>query len=103
MFKSYRDISKMGWGRNAEEKDITLEQINAGSLMRIADASERMAQRHTDLIRERDRLDGEVNRLNKMCDRLSRSNAALRGHLKHIKGKNNAAQKITPVMDSVKP
>ena len=32
----------------------TVEHINAGSLQRIADATELMARRHLDLIRERD-------------------------------------------------
>ncbi len=39
----------------------TVEHINAGSLQRIADATELMARRHLDLIRERDEYERRYN------------------------------------------
>lgn len=85
MSKSYRDASKMNWVRSDESDHFTLEQINAGSFMRIADATEKMAQLHTDLIRERDFFEKECARLRNIRATLERSNAALRGHIKRIK------------------
>lgn len=50
MSETLRGHSKKTWAAG----DNTLASINAGSLQRIADATEKMAQRHTDLIRERE-------------------------------------------------
>jgi len=87
MAKSYREASKIEWVRSDENNHFTLEQINAGSFMRIADATEKMAQRHTELIRERDFFEKECTRLRGIRATLERSNAALRGHIKRVKNK----------------
>lgn len=84
-FKSYRDGSRINWGSN--KPGMTLEQINTGCLLRIADASEKMALRHADLIRDRDYFERECRRLESENDALRRSNASLRGHLKRAKAK----------------
>ena len=52
--------------------------------MRIADAVEKMAERHAELIQERDYFKGKVEELQAIRARLKRSNAGLRGHLKRI-------------------
>jgi hypothetical protein len=46
-----------------------------------------MAERHTELIRQRDYFEGEVKRLRAIREHLERSNASLRGHLKRMKKK----------------
>lgn len=53
--QSYRDKSRLDWGKDESQGALTLEQINCGAILRIADATEKMAQRHTQLIEERDR------------------------------------------------
>jgi hypothetical protein len=45
----FRHASRTNWASSN-----SVEHINAGSLQRIADAAEKMAQRHTELIRDRD-------------------------------------------------
>lgn len=85
MFKSYREGSKENWGVN--DREPTIEQINAGSLMRIADAVEKTALRHTELIEQRDRFERWYKAAQKRVEYLERSNAALRGHLKRAKAK----------------
>ncbi len=81
---SYRDDSRINWGSNCDGR--TIEQINCGSLMRIADATEKMAQRHTELIRDRDFYEQRYRETIAECQRLARSNAALRGAMKRLKG-----------------
>lgn len=56
-FKSYREGSRTNWGSNSDSDALTLEQINCGALLRIADATELMAKRHTDLINQRDQYE----------------------------------------------
>ena len=87
-FKSFREESKEDWGEISNERVCpTIEQINAGCLMRIADASEKMAQRHTELIEQRDSFERRYKTEQKRVEHLERSNASLRGHLKRAKAK----------------
>lgn len=83
-FRGYRQASRTDWG-NQETQGMTLAQINTGAMLRIADATEKMAERHTELIRQRDYFEGEVKRLRAICEHLERSNASLRGHMKRAK------------------
>jgi predicted nuclease with TOPRIM domain len=87
MFKSYREGSKTNWGSETGSEGMTLEQINTGCLLRIADATDKMAQRHTELIEQRDRFERWYKNEQKRVEYLERSNAALRGHLKRAKVK----------------
>lgn len=48
--KTNREISLANYTPN----NVTWEMVNVGSLQRIADATEKMAQRHTDLMRDLD-------------------------------------------------
>lgn len=48
-FKSYRQESKTDWGTNDNSSQLTLDQINSGALLRIADATELMASNYTQL------------------------------------------------------
>lgn len=80
----YREASRIFWG-NEESEGLTLEQINTGAVLRIADATEKMAQRHTELIRDRDYYKGKAERLDVECNRLSRRVAALRGVITRMK------------------
>lgn len=65
----------------------TLEAMNAGSLQRIADATEKMALRHTELIRDRDMYErwysDEVTRRKSLERQLS----AAKGQITKLKRK----------------
>lgn len=43
-FKNYRDATKANWGTSDDK--LTLEQVNTGCLLRIADAIEKMASNY---------------------------------------------------------
>lgn len=81
-WKSYKDESRVDWGTG---NIMTIEQINTGALLRIADAVEKMAQNYDGLIRDRDYYKRESRERGLTIDRLKKSNAALRGHLKRRK------------------
>lgn len=80
---SYRADSRINWGSDREGR--SLEQINCGALLRIADATEKMAQRHTDLIRARDYYERRYYEIDAECNKLHRSNTALRAYIKRLK------------------
>lgn len=84
--RGYRKASRIDWG-DEEHKGCTLEQINTGAFLRIADATEKMAERHTELMRQRDYFESKVKQLQAIREHLERSNASLRGHLKLAKKK----------------
>jgi hypothetical protein len=65
---------------------ITREDINAGSLQRIADAVEAVAKNYTAIINERERLKQRLANEEACSARLVRSNNALRGVIKRMKG-----------------
>lgn len=75
-----REASRKDWGGNN-----TVADINAGSLQRIADATELMAKRYTELIDERDRLKRWADEARDRAYRVERSNAALRGVVTRLK------------------
>ena len=58
----------------------TIEQINCGSLQRIADAAEKMALRHTELIAEFDtmgkKLSAAKGQITKLKKKMAEINAA---------------------------
>lgn len=63
----------------------TWQEVRDGALLRIADATEKMAQRHTELMRERDYYEQLANSRAEHIRRLERSNAALRGVIARMK------------------
>lgn len=84
--KSYREQSRnINWGTDKTGNSLTLEQINCGSLLRIADAAEIMAKNHQQLIDERDRYKQWYEQERKTNQRLLNSNAGLRGYIKRLK------------------
>jgi len=71
----------------ADEVGFSNDDLKTGCLMRIADATEAMALRHTELIKQRDKFERWYNDERKRRWHLERSNAALRGHIKRLKNK----------------
>ena len=44
MFKNYKQESRKDWGTNQDSELLSIEQINLGAILRIADATEAMAK-----------------------------------------------------------
>lgn len=88
---SLRDESRVNYRVRGER--ASTDELRTGALQRIADATEAMAKRHTELIRERDSF---MSLYYAACERetkLSRSNAALRGQITRLRKKLAAAMK----------
>ncbi|WP_033839541.1 hypothetical protein [Bordetella bronchiseptica] len=83
MSTSLIDQSRKNWFIQGDS--ATLEQINTGSLQRIADATENMAQRHIELIRERDMYKSMYERSATTIKQLVSSNSSLRGHITKLR------------------
>ena len=79
-----KDESRKNWTHD-ESKNVTFSEINTGALLRIADAVEKMAERYTELIRDKEFLEVRVKGLRERNEFLERSNASLRGHLRSAK------------------
>jgi len=75
-----KDVSRQEW--NGER---TKEDINAGSLQRIADATEKMAQSYVALIEERERYKRWYENQRDLVQIERRSNSALRGVITKLK------------------
>lgn len=69
-----REASRSNWNAGT-----SVEAINAGSLQRIADATELMAKRHTELIAERDRFERYYRSEQACSQRLARQLSAAKG------------------------
>lgn len=78
--KSYRTESKDDWGTTSEGP-LTLEQINTGALLRIADAVEVMAKRYVDLIMDKERAEARAAVLQSRIDKEEHRVRGLRGAL----------------------
>ena len=76
--KSYKAESRRDWG-TSDDANLTLDQIKAGALLRLADATEVMAKNHQALIDERDSYQRRYESAIRREDELIRSNRSLRG------------------------
>jgi len=80
-----REASKRDW--NCDDSSAVMQsEIDGGSLQRIADAVEAMAQYHVHLIRDLEEYKGKYRVEQARCVRLLRSNAGLRGVITKMKG-----------------
>lgn len=84
MSRNLRDESRKTWTINGDSAP-TLEQINMGSLLRIADASEAMAKNHVQLQRDRDMYFKWYEREYENRLKLERQINALRGVITKMK------------------
>jgi len=86
--RNYREQSRdVQWGTTNDGAGLSIEQINCGSLLRIADASEKMAQRYTELIDKASRLEKANNSLYAQNRQQERSMSALKGQITKLKRK----------------
>jgi hypothetical protein len=89
----YRSESRKDYGRarNSLESGVTFEEVNAGSLMRIADATELMARNHAELLAERDRYQRWYNEEVVRREQRDRTIRGLRGVITRMKRKHEGA------------
>jgi hypothetical protein len=88
IFKSYRKESKIDWGTDKPiNESLNNEQLKLGAILRIADATEVMAKRHTELIADRDLYKRWWEDERKKTERLQRQVNAYRGLVKKMKAK----------------
>lgn len=86
MSKSFRDHSKTDWGSNTNEFP-GLERINAGSLQRIADATEAMAKNYIEQQQSLEYYRNRSRRLEAENQHLRNSRAAIKAHNTRLKQK----------------
>lgn len=85
-FKSYRNESRADWGIE-QDGSLTIEQINCGAILRIADATEKMAESYDRVRNQRDYYESRAKSLGAEVDRLVRQRNALRGVITKLKRK----------------
>ncbi len=83
----YRERSKLNWGTK-EGENLTIEQVNCGAILRIADATEKMAHSYVQLIEDRDYYKRRYEEELASGKRMSRQIAALKGHINRMKKEN---------------
>lgn len=88
MGENIKTMSRKEWSHDAN----SLEAINAGSLQRIADATEKMAQRHTELIRQRDDFERSANYWRGQSDQKDFNIRSLKGQVTKLRKKLAAAE-----------
>lgn len=96
-FANFQEISRRQWGKTSSPGTAhSVEEIQLGCMLRIAEATEAMAKEHTKLIRERDFYDAGYKQRGAQIEQLSRSNAALRGTITRLKKQLAAAKQVAP-------
>lgn len=83
-FKNFREESKKQYGADQNEV-LNIEELNAGSLLRIADATELMASNYLQMQRDMERLKIMLDREKEKNERLKATVAALCGHVTRLK------------------
>ncbi|NMU88369.1 hypothetical protein HGQ98_00500 [Achromobacter ruhlandii] len=81
MSKTLTELSRSTW--TTENPDMGA--INAGSLQRIAAATEKMAERHTELIRQRDSFEKAAHYWREKSDIKDRRIASLKGQITKLR------------------
>lgn len=88
VFKTYRDESRKNYGRELEQSvGMHDESIKLGAILRIADATEKMAQRHTELIAQRDQFERWYEREKRTSELLRKQRNAYKGQITKLKKK----------------
>lgn len=85
-FKSYRQESKINYGRN-QDGGATIEQLNCGALMRIADATEKMCLDREKLERDYQYMRADRDTYRQLYERECRKSAARAGVITRMKRK----------------
>lgn len=80
--KDYREHSRARWMTT----DPSMEAVQVGALQRIADATEKMAQRYEDLVRDRDQWKRVAEVRADRISELKFSIRSLRGVITRMRG-----------------
>lgn len=87
--KSFRQESRSDYGVTASENyNLTNEQLQLGALLRIADASEKMATNYTDLQNRMDWYKRQYENAVRRSEKLQRQVNAYKGIVKKLKKKS---------------
>lgn len=88
--RSYREESRKNYGRTNLADGVGMDDsgLRLGAILRIADATEKMAQRHTELIAERDRFYHYWLEAQESSARQSKRISALKGQITKLKKKD---------------
>lgn len=79
-FKSYKKESRSDWGAELpEDQKLSMDQIQLGCILRIADATEAMAKNHTQLQADLDWYKRQYNSYKERLEASENSNRSLRG------------------------
>lgn len=81
MSKTFTELSRSAW--TTEKPDVGA--INAGSLQRIAAATEKMAERHAELIRQRDEFERSANYWRSQYEQKDFSIRSLKGQITKLR------------------
>ena len=87
-FKKFRDESRREYGTETEG-GVSLDQMNAGSLQRIADATDVMAQNHI-------RLQSDLAQYKRWYNEEREQNRQLERRIRSLKGVITRLRKTTP-------
>lgn len=90
MSESLKDKSRRNWSNDNNSN----ENIQLGCMLRIADATEKMAQRHTDLIRERDTYNRWYDEEAQRRKTIERQLSAAKGQITKLKKQLAAAKEV---------
>ncbi len=82
-FKSYADRSRRDWGHSDEK--TTIEEIQLGATLRIADAVEKVAQNYDSLLRAKRSAEESRDHWRKRAEQLERQRRSLRGTITRMK------------------
>lgn len=93
-FQDYREKSRQSWG-TSRDRSPSLEEINTGAILRIADAVEKTASSYDNMRTDRDNWKRRYEETLACTNRLVRRVSALKGIITKMK-KQPAAQKGTP-------
>ena len=86
MENNWKKISKVEWATlGQDDSNDTREKVKLGSLQRIADACELMAQNHAELIRDRDNFKRWYEEGKADLQRAENSNRSLRGQITKLR------------------
>lgn len=90
-FKSFKESTKSVSFGKQDDKELTLEEINTGAILRIADATEKMASNYTEMESNLEYFKDKCRRDAAKRASLERSNSSLKGHITRLKKviKNN--------------
>lgn len=84
-YLNYREESKKAWGINCSDNSLTMEQLILGSILRIADAVEKMSAKYTQMEADLKWYKEKYLELGRNINSKNRSIAAYQGHINRLK------------------